>query len=334
MQRLLRNGEVARSLGIFLAICLIGIVIGWLRGWEDGVLVSCLCAALLLVHFITLWRRYRRIAALSADLDRILHGDDTLKLESFAEGELGVLQSEISKMLIRLRETADSLHHERSRLADSLADISHQLRTPLTSIHLLLTMLSDPQLTEEHRLSLMQELHTLVSRLDWLVTSLLKLSKLDAGTVQLRRDTIPLRTLLEHAGMSVQLPMELREQTLTIQAEGNFCGDDAWTAEALGNILKNCMEHTPQGGCISVTAAENPLYAEIIITDTGSGILPEDLPHIFERFYKGKSSGENGFGIGLALARTIITAQNGTVKAENRPGGGSRFVVRFYRGAV
>ena len=126
--------------------------------------------------------------------------------------------------------------------------------------------------------------------------------------------------------------MELRGQTLRVEAEGNFTVDAAWTAEAVGNIVKNCMEHTPDGGTVTVRGVDNPLSTQIDITDTGPGISPEDLPHLFERFYQGEAS--QGFGIGLALARMIVTEQNGTLKAENRTEGGAKFTMRFFKGAV
>jgi len=130
------------------------------------------------------------------------------------------------------------------------------------------------------------------------------------------------------------IPMELHEQSLKVENHGAaFTGDMAWTAEALGNILKNCMEHTPRGGTITLTAEENALYTQLIIADTGSGLEREDIPHLFERFYKGRGASSGSAGIGLALARVIITGQNGTIKAENYEGG-ARFIIRFYKGTV
>ena len=128
--------------------------------------------------------------------------------------------------------------------------------------------------------------------------------------------------------------MDLRNQTLEVSATGEFTGDVAWTCEAVANIVKNCMEHTPDGGRIKLYASDNPLYTEIVIADNGSGIAKEDLPHIFERFYKGKDSDEKSFGIGLALARMIISTQNGTIKAENESPVGAKFTLRFYKGIV
>lgn len=278
--------------------------------------------------------RYRRLAELSNDIDRILHGEGNVSLEKYSEGELGILQSEIYKMTVRLREQSNNLKKDKIYLADSIADISHQLRTPLTSVNLLVSLLSEENITQERRQKLTHELYELLSRIDWLVSTLLKISKLDAGTVAFQKEELSLDELISKSVSPLLVPMELRSQKLEIQTDGSFCGDVSWTCEALGNIVKNCMEHTPDGGEIKITASENSLYAEIIIEDNGKGILTEDLPHVFERFYKGKNSGEKSFGIGLNLARMIVTSQNGTIKAENGEKTGAVFTIRFYKGTV
>ena len=328
-----RNPEVYRSLLLHLGFSVLAGLIGCVRGLGCGAYAFGICLGMTALHLLVTYRRYRKIAFLAAEIDRILHNAE-YTAQMNAEGELAILQTEIQKMTVRLREHEQQLTAEKQYLADSLADISHQLRTPLTSMHLLATLLSEPELTEEQRSRRLHELHNLLSRIDWLVTALLKLSKLDTGTVRLRQEQLSLDELLRTACKPLQIPAELKEQTLSVSAEGDFCGDLSWTAEAIGNIVKNCMEHTPSGGEIGVRAQENPLFCEISITDTGSGFAKEDLPHIFERFYKGKNDDTPGFGIGLALARTIITNQNGTIKAENRPEGGAKFTIRFYKGTI
>ena len=152
--------------------------------------------------------------------------------------------------------------------------------------------------------------------------------------MQFNKETVSLEVLINKSCAPLLIPIELRGQELIIRAEGNFYGDSAWTSEAVGNIVKNCMEHTPDGGKIEIEAAENALYSEIVIKDNGTGISPEDIPHIFERFYKGKDSDGKSFGIGLALSRMIIAGQKGTVKAENRKNAGAMFTLRFYKGTV
>ena len=236
----------------------------------------------------------------------------------------------MQKLTLRLTESAEVMRKEKVFLADSLADISHQLRTPLTAMNLTTSMLRSPSLTEEKRMELTGELRNLLARTDWLVETLLKLSKLDAGTVKLTRQNVSVGQLIQRAAQPIAIAMELRSQSLEIDCgEEVLLCDPVWTAEALGNILKNCMEHTPENGKISIAVNQNPLFTQIDVEDTGSGFDPKDIPHLFERFYKGSNASQNSYGIGLALARTVITAQDGTIQAMNRDNG-ARFVIKFY----
>ena len=196
-------------------------------------------------------------------------------------------------------------------------------------------MLSEDGISDSKRRELLLKLKKLLSRIDWLITALLKMSKLDAGAIRFSSETVPMKEFINKACMPLQVPIELHGQELVIKADGNFSGDVKWSGEAVGNILKNCMEHTPEGGKLTVTAEDNAIYSEIIITDTGCGIPEDDLPYIFDRFYKGRSDDDKcGFGIGLALARMIVREQNGTLKAENSENGGARFIMRFYKCTV
>lgn len=334
MMRFLRNREVARSIVLYAGAAGAATVAAFLWEARFGLFTLAVCVVLFALYMLTTYRRYKRIADLAADVNRILHGEGHISLNKYAEGELAVLQSEVYKMTVRLREQQQKLQEDKVYLADSIADISHQIRTPLTSINLLVEFLSDPSISDERRQVVSHELYELLGRIDWLITTLLKISKLDAGTAQFQIETVSLDELIRRSVAPLLVPMELREQTLEITAAGDFCGDVSWTGEAITNIVKNCMEHAPDGGRVEILAEENALYTEIVIRDTGCGISAEDLPHIFERFYKGAQSDEKSFGIGLALARMIITAQNGTIKAENRTPTGAQFTVRFYKGVV
>lgn len=331
---LFRNSEIKKSFLAFFVISLLATVAALIWDVKFGIFTLALCAVLGALYLLVMRKRYRRIARLSEDINKILHGDNTVSLDTYSEGELGILQSELHKMTVCLDEQRQTLQNDKVYLADSIADISHQIRTPLTSINLLVSFLSDPDISDARRHALTRELFDLLSRIDWLITTLLKMSKLDAGAVQFKQENASLRELIDRSCAPILVPMELRGQTLSVRAEGSFFGDLAWTCEALGNIIKNCMEHTPKGGKITVSAVETALYSEIVIEDNGSGIAEADLPHIFERFYKGKNSDEKSFGIGLALARCIVAEQNGTVKAENKQDGGARFTVRFYKGTI
>lgn len=332
--RLFRNPEIKKSLFCFGLFSVAVSVCAFIWNPYFGIYTVAVCLLFILFYVTIMYRRYKRIARLSESIDKLLHGDQSISFDDYTEGELGILQSELSKMTIRLREQKQRLQDDKIYLSDSIADISHQIRTPLTSINLIVSFLSEPDISDERRLALTRELLSLLSRIDWLITTLLKISKLDAGTVQFKEEVLSLRELIQKAASPVLVPIELRGQELVVTAEGSFHGDIAWTCEAIGNIIKNCMEHSPEGGRITVDAKDTALYSEIVIKDNGSGIDKEDLPHIFERFYKGKNSGDASFGIGLALARMIVTSQNGTLKAENGSDCGAVFTMRFYKGTV
>ena len=334
MMRLLKNKEVRGALLWQLSVAVIACSLCFFFDLRAGLTAVVLSMLLILIFCIGTYKRYQRISSLADDINQVLHGDSSIDFDNYSEGELSILHSEIYKMTIRLREQQQKLMKDKEYLADSLADISHQIRTPLTSINLLVERLSASGLTDECRHQLTNELYGLLGRIDWLITTLLKISKLDCIRDRFNKETVSLEVLINKSCTPLLIPIELRGQELIIRAEGNFYGDPAWTSEAVGNIVKNCMEHTPDGGRIEIDAAENALYSEIVIKDNGTGVSAEDLPHIFERFYKGKDSDGKSFGIGLALSRMIIAGQKGTVKAENRKNAGAVFTLRFYKGTV
>lgn len=334
----LRNKEIQKQIWITLLFLVLVGCMGCLLFLENLFCVIYAVLGSMGIAFIWIFstkRRYDRLKSLASDADQMLHGERNLNLNNYQEGELAILANEVEKLLLRLKEQSDTLLKDKRYLSDSLADISHQLRTPLTSLHLLLTRLLE-ETDERERRHLAYEGGRLLDRVDWLVNALLKISKIDAGTAVFVKERVDALELVEKALGSLGIPMELREQTVVkeIEDRAGFLGDAAWSTEALGNILKNCMEHTGQGGTLWIRAGENHLYTEFVIEDNGPGIDSEDLPHLFERFYKGKGAADSNVGIGLALARMIVCAQNGTLKAENRAEGGARFTMRFYKGVV
>lgn len=252
------------------------------------------------------------------------------------EGELSILSSEIYKMTVMLKEQADALKKDKKYLNNSIADISHQLRTPLTSMYLIIPQLQKSDLTYEKRMELVKELNILLKRIDWLVSSLLKVSKIESGTVTFKKEKVSILHLINKAMEPLIIPMELREQKLIldIKDDTSYLGDFSWSVEAIGNILKNCIEHTQRQGIIHVSSTENAVYTEIIISDNGTGIDEEDIPHLFERFYKGKNSSNSSIGIGLALSRMIINEQNGAITVKNNYDKGTKFTIRFYKGTI
>ena len=284
------------------------------------------------VFLVSAKRRYAAIEEMSFDIDRILHGTQQALISQCEEGELSILRSQVQKMTLRLSEQAQALREDKLRMSDALADISHQLRTPLTAMNITVAMLSEPELKPQQRAELLRELKRSLARIDWLIEALLKMSRLDAGAVQFRSEPVAVRELVSRASAALLIPMELRQQELSIEVgDEQFSGDLMWSAEALGNILKNCMEHTPAGGRVSVTARQTPIFTEICVSDTGPGFAKDELPHLFERFYRGANASTESVGIGLSLSRMIITAQNGTIAAANGANGGALFTIRFFK---
>lgn len=331
---MLRNRELRQALLGLLAITVVLAAVGWyVAGLACAGLLLLLGAAAGLLLWLPARRRYRAIAEMSRDIDRVLHGLESHSIQASTEGELAILQSEIQKMTLRLRQAAQEQREQRLQLADAMADISHQLRTPLTAIHLTLSMLGGEELPAAERQRLLRELRRLVSRMDWLVETLLKMSRIDAGAVSFQPLPCRAADIVERAAQPLAVALELRGIALEVQAgEEELTADPVWSGEALGNVLKNCMEHAASR--IRVSARETALFTELAVQDDGPGFQPEDIPHLFERFYRGQNASDNSVGIGLALARMVLGAQNGTIRAENAREGGARFTLRWYKSAV
>lgn len=319
---------------IFFALGGILCLLGFWQSLISGILLLAFFAATAAVLFWQEKLHRKQLQKLNRDLDKLLQQGLPLPIDQYQEGELSILANQMEKITLRLMESANRVQEEKEYLADSLADVSHQLRTPMTAMNLAVTMLRSPELNTPRRMELTAELCNQLSRMDWLVETLLKISKLDAGTIPMGREDILVRELIKKASEPLAIAMDIRSQKLNVCCGAeHFHGDLNWTAEALSNLLKNCMEHTGEGGTISIRAEETPLFTKIEIEDTGEGFATEDLPHLFERFYQGSNAGSNNYGIGLSLARSIITAQNGTIQAKNWEKG-AKFIVKFYKQTI
>ena len=333
--KLLRNKDFRRALLWHVIAGVLLMIGGFQVSPVSGTMLIAASIIFTVLYVIFTARRYRDIAALGDEIDRILHDQQQLLEMKQDEGELSVLITEIQKMTLRLKEQNDRLTQEKRHLKTAIEDIFHQLRTPLTAMELSVSLLREESLPDERRLQLARELQAQLSRTASLIETLLKLSKIDAGAVQFRSDDLAVRDVVERAAEPFQVAMELRGQTLRLPTgDAHFCGDALWMTEALGNLIKNAVEHTPNGGEITVTAEENALYTQIEIADTGEGFAPEDIPYLFDRFYKGKNATPQSIGIGLALSQSIVTAQNGTIRAANRSGGGALFTIKIYKAVV
>ncbi|UTR16522.1 HAMP domain-containing histidine kinase [Salipaludibacillus sp. LMS25] len=296
-------------------------------------IVIILSILLMMITFIFTNWRYREIRKLSGYLRKISRGDVTLDVRDNKEGELSMLKNDIYKVTLMLWEQGTSLQRDKSKLTEAISDISHQLKTPVTSMMVMADLLSHSRLSEEKRLEFTRNIRVQMERMEWLVSSLLKLSKIDAGSVQFKRHPIVVRELIDKSTEPLLIPMDIKHQTLEIHGESDvsYFGDFNWTSEALINILKNCVEHTPEKGKVTISYSENVLFTQIQIVDNGKGIAKKDLPYIFKRFYKGKNAGEDSIGIGLALAEKIITSQHGSIEVTSKVGHGTEFTLKFYK---
>ena len=295
-----------------------------------GILSIISSAVFGIVFFMFTKSRYKSIAKISDEIDLVLHNDDHLYITESNEGELSILQSEIRKMTLRIREQNDALKKEKEHLADSLADIAHQLRTPLTSVNLILSLLENSN-DENELKKFKREAEELLLQMDWLITSLLKISRLDAGIVVFKSEEIDVNKLISTALRPFLISIELHNIDLQIHVEKGIVihGDSGWLSEALQNIFKNCIESVGDNGRFQITCENNQLFTEIVIHDSGDGFKKEDLPYLFKRFYRGKNTDATGYGIGLALCRMIITRQGGTITAKNHMQGGAVFSIHF-----
>ena len=277
----------------------------------------------------TAWR-YHRLRQLNDQMRKVREGRYQMNPQDYEEGELSILHSEIYKVTVQLRESAEQLQVQQQLLSDSLSDISHQLKTPLTSMMMMVDLMQQPQMEQAQRQEFLRLIAAQLTRMRWLIQSLLKMAKLEARAVQFMPQPTTVRSLINRSLSQAEAEMVRYgvETVLDCPADFTLTLDENWTAEALGNILRNCAEHAQQGQ-VRIMCMHNALVDEIVIEDNGEGIDPADLPHLFERFYRGRNAKPDSVGIGLAMSYQIITAQSGTLQAFSQPGRGSRFVIRF-----
>lgn len=287
---------------------------------------------LITISFYFFIKIYRDIKDMT---DYVYHSSEGREYEmknKNQEGQIGLLKTEIMKMTTVLKEKVALLHSEKIFLNDTISDISHQLKTPMTSL-MLLTDLMYNDLDKEKKIEFLDRTNAQLSRMDWLIKSMLKLSKLEAKVIDFKTEKVNINELIRRSISPLSVPMELKNISLNINGnkEASYIGDIEWSSEALGNIIKNCIEHTKEGGNLDISYEENPIYSEIVIKDNGEGIDKEDIPNIFKRFYKGKNSKSDSVGIGLAMAKSIIESQNGDIYVKSEKNKGTEFHITFHK---
>lgn len=292
---------------------------------------------LLISIFVILYffqRRNKKIEQLIQYMEQIMQKNYELKIENNTEDELTHLRNELYKITILLKEQADTEQKERKQLSKSISDISHQLKTPLTSISIMLdNMIENPSMEEKTKEQFIHEIRRQIEWINWLVISLLKLSRLDANVEIFQQEEIKIEELIQNTIQNLAIPIEIKNQEIMVQGDKNakIIGDYKWQLEAITNVVKNAIEHTPENKKIWITLEENSLFTKIVIKDEGPGIAKEDIKHIFERFYKGKNSSENSIGIGLALAKSIIEKQNGYISCYSKLKEGTVFEIKYMK---
>lgn len=276
----------------------------------------------------------KKIRHINKYLQKVNNGNYELKIEENSEDELSKLRNELYKTTILLRETAENSKKESENLSVSLADISHQLKTPITSIRIMIDNLCDnPDMDHDTRNEFLKIISNQIEWISSLVISLLKLSKFDSGVIEMSDKTINAKKLINEVTQNLSILLEVKNIEIVVDSpeEAEFVADYKWQLEAITNIVKNAIEHTDENKKIYITVENTNLFLKIIIKDEGYGIDKEDLKHIFERFYKSKNSSDESIGIGLSLAKAIIEKDNGYITVDSKVGEGTTFTIKYLK---
>lgn len=324
-----------KTMAVFgIAISIIESIVALYFGAVAMIIILILSLTLTGVFLFFTIKRYRKLEELNSYLSLVCSGNYTLDINENTEGELSILKNNLYKVIVLLRSQNERLVKDKMFLADTLADISHQVKTPLTSIMVMTDLLQ--QTTDEKQ---KQEFLTIIDnqlkKMKWLIENLLKLSKLDADTVTFKKERHLVSNLVSSSIEPFLVVMDLKNIKLTTDiSDFDFVGDISWTREAIENIIKNCIEHTGEGGELKIEAKTNTIYKYIKICDNGCGIKEKDLPHIFERFYHGENSGKESVGIGLALSKAILEKQGFKVEVKSKENKGTEFTIKLIHSIV
>lgn len=286
--------------------------------WIGGIFLFGCCLSGIYLGYNR--KKDRQLQEITDYLEKINQRNYSLEIESMTEDELSMLKTEIYKTTVMLKEAAIRSQKDKMDLKDALSDISHQMKTPLTSILVILdNLIDDPEMEPEVRQDFIRDVKREITHIQFLVQSLLKMTKLDAGTVVFFREQVELKEICREAMKNVSTLCDLRnvEMETHFAEDDKICCDFHWQTEAVTNILKNCAEQAPSGSRLILETEKNPVYSAISITDFGPAIDPEEEKHLFERFYRGKNASAEGVGIGLSLAKTIVEQDHGKIFVES-----------------
>lgn len=264
-------------------------------------------------------------------MDNILIDNYNIDFNTYDDNVLSSLKDDIYKMTIKLKNMADNSNKEKKYLATTLSDISHQLKTPLTSLFVFNEILKQDNLYLKTRKEILEKSEKQLERIKWLITSLLKMSQLDSGSITLQKDKVNLQKLINESCEPFLISLDLKNVKLQINIDKKafiIC-DKNWTIEAISNIVKNALEHVKENGTITIQSITNPIYLKLEIIDDGEGIKAEEINHIFERFYHGNKN-KDSIGIGLNMSKMIIEKQKGHIEVESKLNKGTKFSIYFY----
>lgn len=297
-----------------------------------NIVVICVFGILILTIYNR--KKEREIKKINKYLNEINNGNYELKIEENCEDELSKLKNELYKTTVLLRETAENSEQEKINLSNSLADISHQIKTPLTSIRIMLDNIEEnPDMDSKTREEFIEDISKQIEWISSLVISLLKLAKFDAGAIKLNDQEVNVKKLINHVLSNLAILLDIKNIKIEQKIDDDTIikADYNWQLEALTNIIKNAIEHSNENGTIHIDVENNSVFVKIKIRDEGEGINKKDIKHIFDRFYKAKKSSENSIGIGLSLAKTIIEQENGYIKVDSEVDRGTTFEIKYLK---
>ena len=293
-------------------------------------LILIFIVIVIIVNNISEYKRKKEINNIINYLKKINLGKYDLDILDNSEGLISELKNEVYTTTIMLREKTLKETQDKANLKDTLSDISHQLKTPLTSILIMLDNLLNEQMDKNTRQEFLNDIKYQIENINFLILAMLKLSRLDANVINFKKEKINVQKLIIDCLKNLDVLRDLKDISIHVKGQKSvtFVGDYKWELEAITNILKNALEYTPEHKNIFIMYEDNSIYTKIVIHDEGPGLNSEDAKNIFKRFYKGKNSSNNNFGIGMSLAKEIIEHDNGSIKAYND--NGTKFVIKYY----